>query len=103
MKKHDKKNDNKILKKSYMKENLRLFKSLGAETTYLIVESLLLGERCACELPKIIGRTQSNTSMHLAKLLDLGILKSRKEGKCILYSIKDKRIYVIFNAIKKRF
>lgn len=85
-----------------MKKNIKLFNALGQETRYLIIETLLSGEKCACDLPKIIGRTQSNTSMHLAMLLDLGILNSRKEGKCIWYSIKDKRIYEILNVLKKR-
>ncbi len=85
-----------------MKKNIKLFKALGQETKYLIIETLLSGEKCACELPEIIGRTQSNTSMHLTKLLEWDILKSRKEGKCIWYSIKDKRIYEILNIIKKR-
>lgn len=81
------------------KDNLKLLKALGEETRYKIVELLLNGEKCACEIPPLIDRTQSNTSMHLAKLLDLGILKSRKDGKMILYSIKDLRVCDLFKAL----
>lgn len=80
-------------------DNLNLLKALSGETRYKIVEVLLQGENCACKIPELINRTQSNTSMHLSKLSDLGILKSRREGKTILYSIKDERVYDVFKAL----
>jgi ArsR family transcriptional regulator len=79
--------------------NLQLLKALSVETRYRIVEVLLSGERCACEIPMLIQRTQSNTSMHLTKLVELGILKSRREGKKILYSINDMRVSSVFKAL----
>lgn len=79
---------------------IKLFKLLGEETRFLIIESLLDKELCACEIPKLIGRTQSNTSMHLAKLQDLGLIKSRKEGKRIIYSIDDKDVIKLMGLIK---
>jgi len=80
-------------------ENLKILKALSEETRYKIVEVLLKGEKCACEIPSLINRTQSNTSMQLTKLSDLGILKSRRDGKKILYSIKDLRVCDIFKAL----
>lgn len=82
-----------------IQKNLKLLKALSEESRYKIIEVLLQGGKCACEIPKLIGRTQSNTSMHLAKLLDLGIVKSRRDGKTILYSIKDLRVYDVFKAL----
>jgi ArsR family transcriptional regulator len=82
--------------------NLKLLKALSVETRYKIVESLLKGEKCACEIPSLIQRTQSNTSMHLAKLQEWGIIKSRREGKKILYSIKDRRVYDIFKILNTK-
>lgn len=81
------------------KNNIILFKALGEETKYKILELLLKGEYCACEIPSLIRRTQSNTSMHLAKLLEWDIIKSRRDGKKILYSLKDIRICDIFKSI----
>lgn len=77
-----------------------LFKAMGEETKFLILKILLDGEVCACKLPSKIKRTQSNTSMHLAKLVEWGIIQSRRDGKKILYSIKDKRVYKAFELIK---
>ena len=82
------------------KEDLKILKALSEETRYNIVKVLLNGEKCACELPGLIRRTQSNTSMHLAKLLEAGILKSRRDGKKILYSIKDLRVCDVFKALE---
>jgi len=79
--------------------NLKLLKALSEESRYKIIEVLLNGEKCACEIPKLIDRTQSNTSMHLTKLSDLGILKTRRDGKMILYSIKDLRVCDVFKSL----
>lgn len=68
-------------------KNIQLFKALSEDTRYRIIKALLEAERkykanksndckgelCACEIPELIGRTQSNTSMHLAKLQDWGL------------------------------
>ncbi|MEM4331014.1 MAG: metalloregulator ArsR/SmtB family transcription factor [Candidatus Pacearchaeota archaeon] len=80
-------------------KNIYLFKALGEETKHKILKSLLSGELCACKIPKIIGKTQSNTSMHLKKLVEWDLIKSRRDGKMILYSIKDKRIEKIFKSV----
>lgn len=79
--------------------NFKLLKALSEESRYKIIEVLLNGEKCACEISELIGRTQSNTSMHLTKLSDLGVLKSRRDGKMILYSIKDLRVCDVFKAL----
>ena len=82
-----------------VKDNIKLLKALSEETRYKIIEILLDGEKCACKLPILINRTQSNTSMHLSKLLNLGILKSRRDGKMILYSIKSLQVCKIFESL----
>ncbi len=79
---------------------IKIFKVLGEETRFLIIKELLKKELCACEIPFLIGRTQTNTSMHLGKLQDLGFVKSRKRGRMVLYTIKDKDIEDIMRLIK---
>lgn len=82
-------------------ENLQLFKALSEETRYKIIKVLLEGEKCACEIPDLIGKTQSNTSMHLAKLQDWGIIKVRKDGKMRLYSIDNEKIRQILKILEE--
>ncbi|MFP4403681.1 MAG: ArsR/SmtB family transcription factor [Nanoarchaeota archaeon] len=80
-------------------EKIKLLSALGQETRFNIVKSLIDGELCACKIPSIINKTQSNTSMHLLKLVELNILKSRRDGKKIMYSIKDKKVFKIFKLL----
>ncbi len=95
-------------------ESIQLFKALSEDTRYMIIKALLeaeskskegkyghKGELCACEIPDIIGKTQSNTSMHLAKLQDWGIVKVRKEGNMRLYSIENDKIRKILEILKE--
>lgn len=83
----------------FIENNINLLKAISEESRYKIIEVLLKGEKRACEISVIIGRTQSNTSMHLTKLTDLGILQSRREGKRIIYSIKELKICDLFKSL----
>jgi len=85
-----------------MKESIRIFKALSDETRLKIVKFLLDGERCVCEIIPHTKRAQSTVSIQLAKLEDLGILKSRRNGKKIYYRIADKRIKSILRILKDR-
>ena len=83
------------------KRNISLLKAMGETTRYKILTILVSGERCACEIPELIKRSQPNTSMHLSKLQDWGIIQSRRDGKRILYTIKDSRVKKILNIVNK--
>ena len=82
-----------------MKETLKILKALSDETRLKIVEFLLDGEKCVCEIFPRMKRTQSTVSIHLNDLKKAGILKSRREGKKIFYSINDFRVCDIFKAL----
>ncbi|MCC7572094.1 MAG: metalloregulator ArsR/SmtB family transcription factor [Candidatus Methanofastidiosum sp.] len=83
------------------KRNILLLKGMGEATRYKILSILVSGERCACEIPELIKRSQPNTSMHLSKLQDWDIIESRRDGKKILYKIKDPRVGKILNIVNK--
>jgi ArsR family transcriptional regulator len=76
-----------------------LFKAIGDRTRYNIVLILLDGERCACELPKLVKRAQPTVSLQLKYLLEAGVLASRRQGKKIIYSVRDKRVQDMFKAL----
>ncbi len=85
-----------------MINDYQLLRAMGVPTNYDILKALQKQEHCACELPSLIKKTQSNTSMHLAKLSSQNIIKSRRDGKKIIYSINDKRIIKIFNVLGEK-
>ena len=83
-----------------MKESLKIFKALCDETRLKIVELLLDGEKCVCEIIPHTKRSQSTVSIQLRKLENLGIVESRREGKGVYYRIKNKKVMKILKIIK---
>jgi len=81
------------------KENIKILKALSDETRLKIVEFLLDGEKCVCEIFPHVKRTQSTVSIHLNDLKKAGILESRRDGKKIYYKIADLRVCDIFKAL----
>jgi len=81
------------------KEAIKILKALSDGTRLKIVEFLLDGEKCVCEITPLTKRTQSTVSIQLGKLENLGILESRREGKKIFYRLKDYRVCDIFKAL----
>ena len=76
-----------------MKGEALFLKMLGDETRLKIIKQLLKGEVCACKLIPSTKRAQSTVSKHLSDLEKAEILKSRRDGRCIYYSIKDMRVF----------
>ena len=76
-------------------DNCDIFKALGDKTRYNIVAALLDGERCACELPKIVKRAQPTVSLQLKCLSKAGVVSARREGKKMIYKIADPRIKLL--------
>ena len=83
-----------------MKESLKIFKALCDETRLKIVEFLLNGEKCVCEIIPFTKRTQSTVSIQLSKLESLGIVESRREGKKVYYRLTNKKVKEILKIVK---
>lgn len=76
---------------------LNIFKALSDETRLNIVKFLLKEEKCVCEIIPAVKKAQPTVSLQLKKLEDLGIVSSRKEGKKVFYSIKNKTVKEVLN------
>lgn len=66
-----------------------LFKTLGDENRIRILNLLLKGELCVCELEVLLGISQSNASRHLNKLKSLGIISSSKNAQWVYYKVDE--------------
>lgn len=73
-------------------ELAQLFKVLGDNTRIRILDALNLSELCVCDITVLLGMNQSAVSHQLRVLRDARIVKSRKQGKNVLYSLDDEHI-----------
>ena len=73
-------------------DKAKFFRALGDETRLSIVRYLLDKDFCACRFAPMTKKDQTTVSRHLKVLSEAGILKSRKEGRNIIYSIRDDEV-----------
>ena len=69
-----------------------LFKSLGDPTRMRIVAALQIRELCVGDLAALIEISQSGVSHQLRLLKQKRIVKSRREGKTMVYSLDDQHV-----------
>lgn len=73
-----------------------LFKALGDPTRVKILFSLMTRELCVCDLTAVIGISESAVSHQLRVLRTLRLVKFRREGKILYYSLADDHIEKLF-------
>jgi arsenite methyltransferase len=69
-------------------DKVKIFKALGDETRLSIIGYLLKNDRCACEFSNT-KKDQTTVSRHLKVLTEAGIVKYERNGRKLIYSIKD--------------
>jgi ArsR family transcriptional regulator len=66
-----------------------------------IVEILVDGERSVTEIQDALGITQSQTSQHLSNMRVRGVLKCRKDGNMVYYSIANPDVVKVIHCIRQ--
>lgn len=74
-----------------------IFKALSDPTRLKIVLSVLNQEHCVCDIAVLCNQTDSAISHQLRLLRTLKILKNRREGKIVYYSIDDDHVIELIN------
>ena len=74
-----------------------LFKVFGDTTRVQIISALFEAEMCVCDIAELLSMTQSAISHQLRVLRQARLVKHRKEGKVVFYSLDDEHIKSIFN------
>jgi ArsR family transcriptional regulator len=72
-----------------MNELLTIFKALSDETRLRIIKLLEKGELCVCDITAALDMVQPKVSFHLNTLREAGLIKDRKEGRWIHYSLEN--------------
>ena len=83
---------NEVANARTAKARSRFFKALADETRLRILSLLEVREMCVCEVMVALGMTQPNASHHLGILENVGLVKRRKEGKWVYYSVSDQEL-----------
>lgn len=73
------------------------FKVFGDTTRIKMLYVLMCSEMCVCDLAQILNMTQSAISHQLRLLKQMDLVKNRREGKTIFYSLTDSHIKTILS------
>ena len=74
-----------------------LFKAFGDTTRIKILYALFASEMCVCDIAVLLNMTQSAISHQLRVLKQARLVKFRKDGKVVYYSLDDEHIKHMFD------
>ena len=74
-----------------------VFKVFGDSTRIRILSALLKAELCVCDISFLLNMTQSAISHQLRVLKQARLVKNRREGKVVYYSLDDNHIEKILD------
>ena len=74
-----------------------LFRIFGDSTRIRILYVLFEAEMCVCDIAALLGMTQSAISHQLRALKNARLVKSRREGKTVFYSLADDHVKTIID------
>jgi ArsR family transcriptional regulator, lead/cadmium/zinc/bismuth-responsive transcriptional repressor len=72
------------------------FQALADPTRVRLISALKQTELCVCDLATVLGMSQSAVSHQLRSLRDLRLVKTRKEGRTVYYTLQDDHIRDLF-------
>lgn len=80
----------------YMQRLLMIFKALSEETRLRILKLLENGELCVCDITDVLNMSQPNISFHLGMLKEAGLIKDKREGRWMYYSLNGSDVFIRF-------
>ena len=83
---------NEIAEPGFLRTQSRLLKAVANETRLKMLRLLTVREMCVCELTISLGLTQPTASHHLNILQNVGLVKDRKEGRWVFYSVAKPKV-----------
>ena len=74
-----------------------LFRIFGDSTRIRILYVLFEAEMCVCDIAELLGMTQSAISHQLRALKNVRLVRARREGKTVFYSLADTHVRTIID------
>src|SRR5688572_19487848 len=72
------------------------FRILGDPTRVRIVDALATGQLCVHEISERIGLSESAVSHQLRLMRSMRIVRGRREGRCVYYTLDDQHVLDLF-------
>ena len=73
-----------------------LFSILGDPTRVRIVDALTEGALCVCDIAEHVGLSESAVSHQLRLMRGMRVVRGRREGRCVYYTLDDQHIVSLF-------
>lgn len=89
----------KMPQEEKMYELAEFFKAFSDVTRIKILYALLGEEMCVCDIAALLGMSHSAISHQLRVLKHAGLVKYRREGKIVYYSLNDDHVRNIFDQV----
>ncbi len=81
-------------------ERAKIIKALAHPSRLMMIDALMEGEKCVCELQELVGSDMSTISKHLALMREAGIVDDRKDGLRVFYSLRVPCIVSFFGCVE---
>ncbi|MFA6028659.1 MAG: metalloregulator ArsR/SmtB family transcription factor [Elusimicrobiota bacterium] len=78
----------------------KVLKALAHPTRLLMVDALTRRELCVCELQKLAGSDMSTVSKHLSLLKAAGVVRDRRQGSWVYYSLRCACVSGFFKCVE---
>ena len=88
---------NSMTEEDHLYDLAEVFKVFGDSTRIRILEALSKSEMCVCDIAFLLNMTQSAISHQLRVLKQARLVKNRRDGKIVYYSLDDDHIERILN------
>ncbi len=89
---------NQMLTEEYFYKLAELFKIMGDSTRMKLLFALDKSDMCVNDIANLLNMSKSSISHQLAVLRNVGIVKYRREGKEVIYSLDDEHIKELFEV-----
>jgi ArsR family transcriptional regulator len=87
--------------KKFYELKAEIIQAAGHPIRLAIIEFLVNGEQCVCDIVDFVGAQRSNVSRHLSVMLNAGVVECRKDGLKMIYSLKTPCIVKFLSCVEE--
>ncbi len=84
----------------FYEKRAAILKALAHPVRLFMLDELARGEKCVCELRDLVGSDISTVSKHLSLMKNAGLVKDRKQGLQVFYSLQVSCVLKFFDCVE---